>query len=118
MENEDCMKFISSMDNEFIGLCKEVDILEKNIEKQRLHVQTMKLNMGEETTNYDEQVKMSISNGIIEGEDKNHGDINEKDMHQVHYKEVYQPRDYQARGKLDSEIENMRMLMVKVLENT
>ena len=30
MENKDC---ISSMDNGFIGLCKYVDILEKNIEK-------------------------------------------------------------------------------------
>ena len=43
MENEECMELISSMDNEFIGLCKEVDILEKTIEKQRLHIQTMKL---------------------------------------------------------------------------
>ena len=67
MENEDSMKLISPMDNEFIGLCKEVDILEKNIQKQRLHVMTMKLKIGVETTNFGEQVKMSISNGTIEG---------------------------------------------------
>ena len=72
----------------------------------------MKLNIGEKTTNYVEQVKISISNGTIEGHDKDSGDMNEKDMQQlekqVHYKEMYQPRDI-----LDSELENMRMLMVK-----
>ena len=54
MENEDCMKLISSMDNEFIGLCKEVDILEKKIQKQKLYVQTVKLKIGAETKNFDE----------------------------------------------------------------
>ena len=113
MENEECMELISSMDNEFIRLCKEVDILEKNIEKQRLHVQTMKLKIGAETTNFNEQVKISINNGTTEGHDKNTRDINEKDMQQleqqVQCKEIYQPRE-----KLDSEIEKMRPLMVKV----
>ena len=51
MENEDYMNLISSMDNEFIGFCKEVDILEKKIEKQRLHVQTMKVNIGAKNRN-------------------------------------------------------------------
>ena len=83
MENEDCVKLINSMDIEFIGLCKEVDIFKKNIEKQRLHVMTMKLKIGVETTNFGEQVKMSISNGTIEGHDKNPGDINEKYMKQL-----------------------------------
>ena len=43
----------------------------------------MKLKLGEETTNYDEQVKMSINNGKIEGNDRNPRDINEKDMQQL-----------------------------------
>ena len=43
MENKDYMKLINSMDNDFIGLCKEVDILRKKIEKQKLHVQTLKV---------------------------------------------------------------------------
>ena len=57
---------------------------------------------------------MSIINGRIEEQFTNPGDINEKDMkqleQQVQYKEMYQPRE-----RLDSEIENMRMLMVKCL---
>ena len=75
------MKLINSMDNDFIGLCKEVDILGKKIEKHKLHVQTLKV--GAKTTNFDEQVKMSVSNGTIEGHDKNPGDINGKDMQQL-----------------------------------
>ena len=43
MENKACMNLINSMDNDFIGLCKEVDILRKKIEKQKLHVQTLKV---------------------------------------------------------------------------
>ena len=63
----------------------------KKIEKQKLHVQTLKV--GEETTNFDEQVNMSLCDGTIEGHDKSNGDINGKDMQQlvkkVHYKEIY-----------------------------
>ena len=56
---------------------------------------------------------MSVNDGTIEGRDKNSGDINGKDMQQreqqVQYKEIYQPRD-----SLDSEIKNIRMLMVRM----
>ena len=37
VENKDCMKLRNSMYSDFIGLCKEVDILGKKIEKQNLH---------------------------------------------------------------------------------
>ena len=56
---------------------------------------------------------MSVSDGTIEGRDKNSRDINGKDMQQieqqVQYKEIYQPRD-----SLDNEIKNIRMLMVRM----
>ena len=51
MENKDCMKLINYMDNDFIGLCKEVDIMGENIEKHKMHVQTLKV--GEKITNYE-----------------------------------------------------------------
>ena len=43
----------------------------------------MKLKIGAKTTNFDERVKMSMSNGTIKGHDKKPGDINEKDMQQL-----------------------------------
>ena len=58
---------------------------------------------------------MPVSHGTIEGHDKDPKDINGKDMQQldqqVQYKEIYHPRD-----NFDSEIENIRTLMMKMYQ--